>query len=122
LTRSAAYDSQDVAGTSLIEPRFAVIYRWRLKPGKEQQFVQAWSRMTEAYVRNCGALGSRLHRGPDSVWYAYAQWPDAAARERAFARNEESEARGLMDEAIAEKFPAIVLEPVADYLVSPLQG
>jgi hypothetical protein len=98
-------------------PGFAVIYRWRLVPGKESQFVDAWSRVTNCYVRNRGALGSRLHRGPEGIWYAYAQWPDVATRERAFAEGDEPAARALMEEAIAERFPAIALEPVADYLV-----
>jgi quinol monooxygenase YgiN len=103
----------------MIVPKFAVIYRWRLKPGKEQQFIDAWSRITHFYRCNRGALGSRLHRGPDGIWYAYAQWPDAAARARAFAQDDEPEARALMDEAIGEGFPAISLEPVVDYLVMP---
>ena len=101
----------------MAKPGFAVLYRWRLKPGKEAQFVDAWSQVTKHYVRYRGGQGSRLHRGQDGVWYAYAQWPDAATRERAFAQDDQPEAHALMDDAIAERLSAIVLEPVADFLV-----
>jgi quinol monooxygenase YgiN len=107
------------AARNVAEPGFAVIYRWRLKPDKEAQFVDAWSRVTDFYVRHHGALGSRLHRGDDRLWYAYAQWPDAASRERAFARGELADAHALMQDAIAERLPAILLEPVAGSLALP---
>lgn len=99
-------------------PGFAVIYRWRLKPGMEAQFVEAWSRITELYVAHKGGLGSRLHKGPDGVWYGYAQWPSAEARATAFAADSlDPLARDRMRAAVAEPLDEIVLEPVADYLV-----
>ena len=100
-------------------PGFAVIYRWRLKPGLEAQFVQAWSRITELYLAHRGGLGSRLHRGPDGLWYGYAQWPSAEARTAAFAAEPlDTEALNRMRDAVLESFEEIALEPVADYLVS----
>lgn len=98
---------------------FAVLYRWRLAPGKEKQFVDAWSRVTDFYIRYHGGLGSRLHRGDDGLWYAYAQWPDAASRKRAFGRGELADAHESMKDAIAERLPAIILEPVAGSLGRP---
>ena len=65
-----------------------------------------------------GALGSRLHRGDDGVWYGYAQWPDAETRRVAFADARELPAREQMRAAIAESLPEILLEPVADYLLA----
>lgn len=53
-----------------------VIYRWRLKEGKEAVFRQGWCETTEAIYRMRGSLGSRLHRAEDGTWVAYAQWPD----------------------------------------------
>ncbi len=68
-------------------------------------------------------MGSRLHRGPEGVWYAYAQWPSAEARTQAFARGSvDSEAERQMSEAIAERLPEIVLEPVANYLLPVQDG
>jgi hypothetical protein len=85
----------------------------------ESSFVAAWSSVTAALRDRHGSLGSRLHRGADGLWYAYAQWPSAEARRRAFEAPLAPAARRDMDAAIAERFPEIVLEPVADYLVLP---
>lgn len=96
---------------------FVVLYRWRLHPGTEDAFVRAWSRVSEKLRSGRGSLGSRLHRGSDGLWYSYAQWPSAQARSDAFALGPvDPEAARVMDEAIAERFPEIVLEPVADFL------
>jgi heme-degrading monooxygenase HmoA len=103
-----------------MNPGFAVIYRWRLRDGSEEAFAAAWSRVSASLLAERGSLGSRLHRGPDGVWYSYAQWPSAEARNRAFAAGPvDSEATRQMREAIVESFPEIILEPVADYLVLP---
>ena len=70
-------------------------------------------------LQHRGSLGSRLHRGPDDVWYGYAQWPSAEARATAFADPIASGARERMREAIEESLPDIELDPVSDYLVLP---
>ena len=99
-------------------PGFAVLYRWRLHPGKEQQFIEAWNRVSLLLLEERGSLGSRLHRGADGIWYSYAQWPSAAAREQASSLPSIApEAVASMREAIAESFPEVVLESVADFLV-----
>ena len=96
---------------------FVVLYRWRLHAGSEEKFIQAWSRVSEA-LRTGGSLGSRLHRGSDGLWYSYAQWPSAKAREQAFAHGSvDAPAGEQMKAAIAERLPEIVLDPVADYIV-----
>jgi hypothetical protein len=98
---------------------FAVLYRWRLHPGTDEAFIEGWSRVTRGLLAK-GALGSRLHRGPDGLWYAYAQWPSAEVRARVFAEPPgDPEASALMQSAVAERLPEIVLEPVADLLVLP---
>ena len=100
------------------ELRFVVLYRWRLHPGSEAAFVQAWSRVSELLRSQRGSLGSRLHRGDDGLWYSYAQWPSAVARQEAFAAGDvDAEATAQMERAIAERYPETVLECVADFLV-----
>ena len=104
-------------------PRFAVIYRWRLHEGTEQAFAASWLRVSERLLAERGSLGSRLHRGPDGVWYSYAQWPSAEARDKAFAAGPaDPAASAQMRAAIAETLPEIVLEPVADCMVLPTAG
>ena len=99
-------------------PKFVVIYRWILKAGMEDQFVESWSQITVLF-RDRGSLGSRLHRASDDLWYGYAQWPTAADRQRAFAMPLESPWIARMHAAISETLPEIILEPVSDYLVLP---
>jgi hypothetical protein len=100
-------------------PGLVVLYRWRLHPGSEALFVEAWSRITESLRRHAGSLGSRLHRGSDGLWYGYAQWPDDAVRQRAFAHPLDPDARARMRDAIAESFPDVLLAPVSGFPVLP---
>jgi heme-degrading monooxygenase HmoA len=106
-----------------VGPGFSVLYRWRLHPGSEEAFIRAWSRVSDLLLRRHGSLGSRLHRGPEGVWYSYAQWPSAQAREQAFALpSEDPESMAAMQAAIAERLPEVVLESVADFMVLPSAG
>ena len=63
---------------------FVAFYRWQVKPGREDEFCEAWARVTRATYRLHGSLGSRLHRSEDGSWIAYAQWPSRADWERAW--------------------------------------
>lgn len=97
---------------------FVVIYRWRLHPDKEQQFVEVWSRNTPLIIERCGGQGSRLHKGEDGIWLAYAQWPDKATWQASYSvPNWDAEGGRLMQEAVIESLPRIYLNPVADYLL-----
>jgi heme-degrading monooxygenase HmoA len=101
-------------------PGFAVLYRWRLHPGKEEQFIEAWARVSERLLQERGSLGSRLHSGPGGIWYSYAQWPSSDARDLAFTLPPiDATARERMRDATTESFPELVLESVADYMVLP---
>lgn len=98
-------------------PAFCAIYRWRLHPGSEDTFVRAWSRVTQLLLEERGSLGSRLHRGPDNIWYSYTQWPSAEAKAEWLARpSVDPEAWRQLREAIAESLPELILEPVSDHL------
>lgn len=105
-----------------LQPAFCAIYRWRLHPGSEDAFVRAWSRVTQLLRDERGSLGSRLHRGPDNIWYSYTQWPSAQAKaEGLVLPSVAPEAWQQMRNAIVESLPEIILEPVSDYL-APLPG
>jgi len=94
---------------------FTVLYRWRLHPGAETSFVEAWEHLTKV-LKTKGALGARLHRGTDGLWYAYAQWPSDELRQNVFAQQIDPEATKRLSTATAECLPEVVLEIVADYL------
>jgi heme-degrading monooxygenase HmoA len=93
---------------------FTAIYRWRLKPGREDHFIEGWTRVTTAIYADCGSYGSRLHKCADGTWLAYAQWPDAATREG--CHHSEQEGRRLMSEAVAEDLDPFLAEVVLDML------
>jgi hypothetical protein len=96
---------------------FAVVYRWRVVPGREPDFVRGWELLTRAIHASCGSYGSRLHRGDDGNWIAYAVWPDAATRER--CEPDEPEGARLMAESVAERFPELTMTVVSDLLAGP---
>lgn len=57
----------------------AIYFRWKVSPGREPDFEQAWRELTELIRDEHGGLGSRLHRCADGHYFAYAQWPSAQA-------------------------------------------
>ena len=54
---------------------FCAGYRFRVKPGCEDQLRDAWCELTELIHEHCGSLGSRLHVSSAGEYIAYAQWP-----------------------------------------------
>jgi hypothetical protein len=98
---------------------FAALYKWRIRPGLEQQFIDSWSEITVYYRENADSLGSRLHRGSDGFWYGYAQWPSDEVRSAAFGNRPAHPAREKMVEAIEESFDEILLEVASDFLILP---
>lgn len=99
---------------------FMVIYRWRLKPGMERPFIEAWRAATVLIREKSGGLGSRLHRAHDGTYVAYAMWPDEATREAGMNSDdpERVRLRGVMREAIEEAFPEVRMEAVADLIIA----
>jgi len=96
---------------------FAVLYRWRVREELVPQFLEGWRRMTLALRQERGGGGSCLHRAPDGTWVAYARWPSAEARARAFENGPvDPEASRLMREAILESLPELCLEVTDDLL------
>lgn len=96
---------------------FVVLYRWRLRDGHDDEFVDAWSHVSALLLNERGSLGSRLHLGSDGIWYSYAQWPSAEARKEAFAKGPVDAIAGeRMNAAILERLPEIELDCRADFL------
>ena len=93
------------------------LYRWKVRRGFEQQFIDNWSVITLYYREVHGSSGSRLHRGSDGLFYGYAKWPSAELRAKAFKTGEEHPARPALTEAIEESYPEVLLELAADLLI-----
>lgn len=81
------------------------LYRWKIKSGKEKQFEENWSLTTKAIAAQCGSYGSRLHIAESGEYFAYAQWPDAATREKCELDSSAFRARSLMREAVEYAYP-----------------
>lgn len=64
---------------------YCAVYRFTMLdvPNAENRFITAWTGITDFFKTEAGALGSRLHRGNDGAFYAYAQWPDKKTYEAA---------------------------------------
>jgi heme-degrading monooxygenase HmoA len=63
---------------------FVAIYRWRLKPEVERDFIENWQRITEQ-ARIAGSGGSSLFRDVDGNWVAIARWASREVRSEFFA-------------------------------------
>lgn len=100
---------------------FAVIYRWRVIPGREAQFEEGWRAGTARIAQEFGGWGSRLHRGEDGVYVAYAQWPDEPTWRKAMEtrmRHSDEEARRKYRDAIEPgSFETIFAAPVVSDLL-----
>lgn len=94
------------------------LYRWKVWPGKEDQFESNWAIATKAIREEAGSLGSRLHKADNGEYIGYAQWPSAQTRESArLLSSSWSEARDRMREAIEFSYPEETLTTCSDYLV-----
>lgn len=86
-----------------------ILYRWRIKEGMKDLFTDSWSKITLYFRENCNSLGSRLHKGTDGLFYAYAQWNSAEDRNKAFLHSDLMETVNIMKDCIEESFPEVFL-------------
>jgi hypothetical protein len=94
----------------------AILYQWRLMPGKELQFRDAWTVIT-AELKKQGALGSALFAAQDGSVFAIARWPDLETRQASSARIADPENYALMIEAIAEQLQEHVIEEQLNFWI-----
>ena len=93
-----------------IQVVFVVIYRWKLKPGTDEEFRDAWRRATEAIYQHRGSLGSRLLKADDGTYYATAQWPTQESWERrSEPEDADPEASQLMRQLTETSYPPVRL-------------
>ncbi len=84
----------------------------------EEDFRRAWSEMTKLILKECGSLGSRLHRSEDGSWIAYAQWPSREQWENANVQAKEAAALRQTMQACTESKPGdFFCEMTDDFLI-----
>lgn len=54
---------------------FAVIYSFKVKKGRDKDFIKGWESLTKLIYQYEGSLGSRVHSLGEGKYLAYAQWP-----------------------------------------------
>lgn len=95
----------------------AVLYRWRVRQGMEDKFVEAWAEGTRVIHERCGSYGARLHKGADGLYWSYALWPDEETRKKCFESGvPDHPSFGRMQAATADFLGETVLEPAVDLL------
>lgn len=100
---------------------FVAAYWWKVHPGKEEQFREAWRRGTELIREKYGSLGSRLHRDQEGRFVGVAEWPDRPTWQRAFDAKmvyDDPPTRAAFLDAIAEAAdtPLLLMEVTDDLL------
>jgi RimJ/RimL family protein N-acetyltransferase len=96
----------------------AVLYRWRVAPGREAEFRSAWVEGTKLIHQRCRSYGARLHQAADGTFWSYARWPSEAARAECFAEHDffGLPCFVLMQDCIDERLPEVVLDVTDDEL------
>lgn len=95
---------------------FAVIYKFEIKEGLEEEFHKHWKIMTFEFRDHHGGLGSCLHKTDDGIYIAYAKWPTRELWEKKKEIiNRDSLAR--MSNCLNKSHPAMPLEILDNLLI-----
>ena len=98
---------------------FCVVYQWKVKAGKEEQFRQTWRTITEAIFKQHGTYGSRLHESDKGTWIAYAQWPNQESWQHVAETLGVDLARERQSECLLEAVEVLFTLNVTDDLFKP---
>lgn len=96
---------------------FVAIYRWRIDPDGERDFVANWHRITRRGLA-AGSGGSSLFRDAEGCWVAIARWESRQARDRFLQSLTSDEIDAALSEraraAVLQRFPDQELDSVLD--------
>ena len=99
----------------------AVLYRWRLKPGRDAEFREAWAEGTRRIHETCGSHGAALNQDEDGLYWSYALWPSEDVRKACFKENDwfSQDCFVTMQDCIEERFEEVRLEVTNHELAAP---
>ena len=93
--------------------RFVVVYRWRIKPGRESDFARLWEAVTLAIRSGCESGGSALFRDEDGTYVGIARWPDRETREQCSAASPDD--LEAMRDCVEQRYPEQHLDLMMDH-------
>jgi len=93
-----------------------IVYRWRIKPGREAEFEEAWSDVTRQIRAHCGSGGAELFTDPDGVYVSHARWPSPESRDACFDNPSwlKGDASQVMNDCVLERLPEMGLTSLRD--------
>jgi RimJ/RimL family protein N-acetyltransferase len=96
----------------------AILYHWRLKPGREDEFRAAWLEGTKLIHKQCASYGARLHEADNGLFWSYARWPSEESRQSCFADHDffQKDCFKTMQACIEERFDEVVMSITDDAL------
>jgi hypothetical protein len=90
---------------------FATYFEWKVKAGREEDFVQAWTEVTKV-LRAEDSLGSTLFKDKTGHFHALARWPDQATRDVVIARHIRLDARAILLDCIDVEIQRVDMDQV----------
>jgi len=93
---------------------FLTIYQWRIKPGKEEQFIDTWTAMTVSLKTKIPELTACLGRTPQQSLLAMVRWPSQKAWESQDAKNIDIFLQNKLLECIEDVENVIPLEMIEE--------
>lgn len=78
---------------------YAVLYVFKVKPGRQEDFEEAWEEVTLAIRDQNQSGGSRLYKSSDETYWAHALWPSAQTLKNAQLNVHALNAREVMVDA-----------------------
>ncbi len=97
---------------------FTVIYTFKVHPGKSNEFIESWKKLTELIYEFEGSLGSRLHKVDAESFIACAQWPSKEVWSNSGKKTPAiaSEYKAKMKASCSLIETTFEMETVADYI------
>lgn len=92
------------------------VYRWKIKPGREAEFEEAWSDVTRQIRAHCKSGGAELFKAPDGSFVSHARWPSPESRDTCFGDPSwmQGNASQVMKDCTLERFPETSLTGLRD--------
>ena len=93
---------------------FVTFYQWRIKMGKQEQFIRAWTEMTENLKSETPQLSALLGQTPQGSFIATVYWPNQQAWEGQNVKNIDTLLQSLLMDSIEEVESVIPIQVIKE--------